>query len=56
MKLPKTGTNPRGVEFTKEAIETMLTDKETLKIDVDWKKEILEYDTYKKWVEYWKED
>lgn len=56
LKLPKAGTNPRGVEFTKEAIETMLADKETLKIDVDWKKEILEYDTYKKWVEYWKED
>ena len=56
LKLPKAGTNPRGVEFTKEAIETMLTDKETLKIGVDWKKEILEYDTYKKWVEYWKED
>ena len=56
LKLPKAGTNPRGVEFTREAIETMLADKETLKIDVDWKKEVLEYDTYKKWVEYWKED
>ena len=56
LKLPKAGTNPRGVEFTKEAIEAMLADKETLKIDIDWKKEILEYDTYKKWVEYWKED
>ena len=56
LKLPKAGTNPRGVEFTKEAIETMLADKETSKIDIDWKKEILEYDTYKKWVEYWKED
>ena len=56
LKLPKAGTNPRGVEFTKEAIETMLVDKETSKIDIDWKKEVLEYDTYKKWVEYWKED
>ena len=56
LKLPKAGTNPRGVEFTREAIDTMLTDKDTLKIDIDWKKEILEYDTYKKWVEYWQED
>ena len=56
LKLPKAETNPRGVEFTKEAIETMLADKETFKIDIDWKKEVLEYDTYKKWVEYWKED
>ncbi len=56
LKLPKAGTNPRGVEFTKEAIEAMLADKETSKVDIDWKKEVLEYDTYKKWVEYWKED
>ncbi len=56
LKLPKVGTNPRGVEFTREAIEAMLSDKETLKIDIDWKKEVLEYDTYKRWVEYWQED
>ena len=56
LKLPKAGTNPRGVEFTKEAIETMLADKGTFKVDIDWKKDVLEYDTYKKWVEYWKED
>ena len=56
LKLPKKGTNPRGVEFTKEAIESLLADKDTMKIDINWKKEILEYDTYKKWVEYWKED
>ncbi len=56
LKLPKEGTNPRGVEFTREAIESLLADKDTMKIDINWKKEILEYDTYKKWVEYWKED
>ncbi len=56
LKLPKAGTNPRGVEFTKEAMENMLSDKETLKIDIDWKKELFDYDTYKKWVEYWRED
>ena len=56
LKLPKAGTNPRGVEFTKEAMGMMLADNQTLKIGIDWKKEILEYDTYKKWVEYWNED
>ncbi len=56
LKLPKAGTNPRGVEFSKEAIEKMLAEKGTLKIDIDWKKELLDYDTYKKWIEYWKED
>lgn len=56
LKLPKARTNPRGVEFTREAIDMMLSDSQTLKIGIDWKKEILEYDIYKKWVEYWNED
>lgn len=56
LKLPKAGTNPRGVEFTREAVNMMLSDEETLKIGIDWKKEVFEYDTYKKWVEYWSED
>lgn len=53
LKLPKEGTNPRGVEFTRLAIETMINDPETLKIPIDWKKEVFEHDTYKKWIEYW---
>lgn len=56
LKMPKAGTNPRGVEFSKDAIKSMLTDSGTLKIPIHWKKDILEYDTYKKWVEYWSED
>jgi len=56
LKMPKAGTNPRGVEFSKIAIDSMFTNSETLKIPIHWKKEILEYDTYKKWVEYWNED
>jgi len=56
LKLPKPGTNPRGVEFSREAVDAMLSDKDTLKIGIDWKKEVLEYDTYQKWIEYWKED
>lgn len=55
LKMPKAGTNPRGVEFSKIAIESMLSDLGAYKILVNWKKEILEYDAYKKWVEYWKE-
>jgi len=55
LDLPKPGTNPRGVEFAKEAIEKMLSNKETLKIEVTWKKKILEYDAYKRWVDYWKD-
>lgn len=55
LKLPKPGTNPRGVEFAKEAIEKMLSHKETFKINIEWKKKKLEYDAYKRWVDYWKD-
>ena len=55
LNLPKPGTNPRGVEFAKDAIEKMLSSKDTLKIEVEWKKKRLEYDSYKRWVDYWKD-
>jgi len=55
LKMPKAGTNPRGVEFSKDAVEKMISDKDTHKIVIDWKKEAGEYDIYKKWVEYWAE-
>jgi len=55
LKMPKAGTNPRGVEFSKEAIEKMIANDDTYKIMINWKKEVGEYDTYKKWVEYWEE-
>jgi len=53
LQLPKQGTNPRGVEFNKSAVEKMLVHKDTIKILIDWKKEKIEYDVYKRWVDYW---
>ena len=47
LKLPKVGTNPRGVEISKNAISEMLNDKETYHIDIDWKKEATKFKTYK---------
>ena len=55
LNLPKLGTNPRGVEFAKDAIEKMLLNKKTFKIEIEWKKKKLEYDSYKRWVDYWKD-
>ncbi|MBI2042975.1 ThaI family type II restriction endonuclease [Candidatus Pacearchaeota archaeon] len=55
LKLPKEGTNPRGVEFSKEAINLMIENSKTLKIKIKWDRGDLKYDVYKRWVEYWKE-
>ncbi|MBI5332091.1 MAG: ThaI family type II restriction endonuclease [Candidatus Aenigmarchaeota archaeon] len=54
--MPKAGTNPRGVEFSKEAIEKMLHHKKTLKISINWVKENIKYDVYKRWVDVWDEE
>lgn len=56
LKLPKEGTNPRGVEFSKEAINLMIENSETLRIKIKWDKEDLKYDVYKRWIDYWNND
>jgi hypothetical protein len=56
IKLPKLGTNPRGVEITKEALETLAKDKESRYIEINWQKAKIDYNPYKRWVDYWKED
>lgn len=56
LNLPKPGTNPRGVDFSKEAINSMLGDKRTLRIVVDWvKPELSSQSIYQRWIDYWKE-
>ncbi|MBI4016783.1 MAG: ThaI family type II restriction endonuclease [Candidatus Aenigmarchaeota archaeon] len=53
LKMPKAGTNPRGVEFSKEALDKLLSHKNTLRIQLTWKKEKIDYDIYARWVDYW---
>ncbi len=53
LKMPKPGTNPRGVEYSKEAILSMLEHKKTNKIQIKWDKGNVDYDIYEKWVDYW---
>ena len=55
LKLPKAGTNPRGVEMTKEAMIKLLQDRETKTILIDWRKTQMKFNAYKKWVDLWKE-
>ncbi len=53
LKMPKLGTNPRGVEFSKKAVENMLNHKDTKAIKINWKKEKIKYDIHERWVKYW---
>jgi len=56
IKLPKAGTNPRGVEISRGALAKLVEDKETRKIEIEWKRTKVAYDPYKRWVDYWEAD
>ena len=56
IKLPKPGTNPRGVEISKEALSLLARDNETKVIEIDWKKQDIAYKPYQRWVDYWSEE
>ncbi|WP_456487066.1 ThaI family type II restriction endonuclease [Candidatus Alkanophaga liquidiphilum] len=56
IKLPKPGTNPRGVEITKEALSSLVKDNLSKVIEINWQKTKIDYDPYKRWVDYWRED
>ena len=55
IKLPIPGTNPRGVEITKEALSQLVHDRETKVIEIDWQRSEIDYHPYKRWVDYWRE-
>ena len=56
LTLPKIGTNPRGVEICREGLNALLHDKDTKCIKVVWKHTKIDYNPYKRWVDYWKEE
>lgn len=55
IKLPKLGTNPRGVEIAKEALTALVNDTNSKKIPINWEKSDIDYDPYTRWVDLWKE-
>ncbi len=55
IKLPKPGTNPRGVEITKEALSSLVEDEMSQLIEIFWQRTKIDYNPYKRWVDYWKE-
>lgn len=53
-KLPKQGTNPRGVEITNEAINQLVEHPTTKKVEIDWNRdESIEYNSYDRWIDEW---
>jgi len=56
IKLPKPGTNPRGVEIAKEALTKVVRHNLSKNILIDWQKTEIEFSSYKRWVELWGED
>lgn len=56
IKLPKPGTNPRGVEITKEVLSNLVADNESKKIEINWQRTKIEFNSYKRWVDLWKEN
>ncbi|MGH9921828.1 MAG: ThaI family type II restriction endonuclease [Nitrososphaerales archaeon] len=56
LSLPKQGTNPRGVEFSKEAMVRLSSHPEITKIDIPWIRPTETYDQYKRWLDYWVEN
>ncbi|MDY6820388.1 MAG: ThaI family type II restriction endonuclease [Deferribacterota bacterium] len=56
IKLPKSGTNPRGVEITKEALSSLVEDSMSRRIVINWQKTKIEFNPYKRWVDLWRGD
>lgn len=55
IKLPKKGTNPRGVEISNDALKACINNDRTKMIEISWTKESIEYNPFKKWVDLWSE-
>jgi len=56
IKLPKAGTNPRGVEITKEALTYLINDNASRNIPLVWKRTRIDFNPYKRWIELWREE
>lgn len=55
VKLPKEGTNPRGVELSTRAAELIANHPLTKRININWIRGEVSHDVYDRWVELWRE-
>ncbi len=56
IRLPKPGTNPRGVEITGKSLQALITHPMTKNIPINWKKENINFMPYERWIDLWKQD
>lgn len=56
IKLPKPGTNPRGVEITIPALVELVQDPQTKHLPIEWQKSSIGYKPYQRWLAFWKEE
>ncbi len=57
IKLPKENTNSRGVEISKDALLMLENHKDTRCIDIDFKREKIDYrEVYVKWLDAWRDE
>ena len=53
-KLPKKGTNPRGVEITNKTINKLVNHNKTKMIEISWfRNEDIKYNPYDRWIDLW---
>ena len=56
IKLPKAGTNPRGVEITANALRELANHHKALHIPVYWSKAVINFQPYQRWLELWEQE
>lgn len=56
IKLPKVGTNPRGVEISSVALNLLSRHSDCLKIPINWRRMKIDFNPYERWVELWQKD
>ncbi|MSQ15551.1 MAG: type II restriction endonuclease subunit R [Dehalococcoidia bacterium] len=54
--LPKPGTNPRGVEFSGQALTRLTAHKDTRSIKILWRRSQPQFAPYKVWLDHWNEE
>ena len=53
LNLPRPGTNPRGISLSSRGLNALLRDEDTHRIGVNWIRAQVNFDPYKRWIEYW---
>ncbi len=56
IRMPKAGTNPRGIEISADALRRLVFDNTTRTLTITWVRTEVNYNPLKRWIDLWKED